>query len=68
MTAGSRLTSREWLAMAVFKRLAADGQGIGRRKIVSMQRLEEVGLVKRITRNGMIADWELTEAGKGWQE
>jgi hypothetical protein len=38
----------------------------GSRKIVSMQHLERLGLIRKVTRNGVIVDWELLPAGAIW--
>lgn len=62
----TKLTAKERSAMIEFKRCLADHFCMGTRRIVSMQRLENAGLVKRVTVNGMIADWTITETGKDW--
>jgi hypothetical protein len=64
----THLTKREIAAMREFKAVVAKGHSIGRRRIVSMQALEQAGLVQRIEYNGMIADWRLTPAGEEWHE
>lgn len=61
------LTWREKDALDEARRLAAAGESMGTRKIVSMQGLERAELVRRIERGGMIADWELTELGRTWR-
>ncbi|MTJ93882.1 MAG: hypothetical protein F8N36_13640 [Desulfovibrio sp.] len=53
-------------ALEEFKAAVDAGRPWGRKRIVSMQACEEAGYVKRVTKNGLIADWELTEAGKAW--
>lgn len=53
-------------AMIEFKKTIAEHRCMGRQRIVSMQELEKVGLVKCVSVNGMIADWTITEAGKAW--
>ncbi len=53
-------------ALVRFKEAKRQGQPWGERCMVSMQRAEDAGLVKRIERNGLIADWELTPAGDAW--
>lgn len=68
MTKRVKLNSREHLAMAVCKNLMAAGYSMGRRRIVSMQALEDAGLVERVIGNGLIVDWKLTEAGENWTE
>jgi hypothetical protein len=60
------LTRMERAAMMEFKETVARGHCMGRRRIVSMQGLEQAGLVKRVTVNGMIADWTLTPDGEAW--
>ena len=56
----------ERAALIEFKAAQAAGSPWGRRRIVSMQGLEQAGFVTRITRNGLIVDWELTPAGEAW--
>lgn len=62
------LSPKERDAMREFKRVVAMGHCMGRRRIVSMQGLEEAGLVKRVSVNGLIADWTLTQTGKDWKD
>ena len=56
----------ERAALIEFKAAKAASQPWGRRRIVSMQGLEDAGFVTRVTRNGSIVDWELTPAGEAW--
>lgn len=60
------LTRMERDALLEAQALAAEGRTMGRRRIVSMQGLEEAGLVKRIERDGRIADWTLTAEGAAY--
>jgi hypothetical protein len=56
----------ERAALIEFKAAVEAGAPWGRRRIVSMQGLEQSGLVTRITHNGLIVDWELTPEGELW--
>lgn len=60
------LSRMERQALAEFKAERAAGRPWGRKRIVSMQGCEEAGYVTRVVDKGMIADWELTEAGAAW--
>jgi hypothetical protein len=62
------LTKTEGKAMRAFKSAQAAGETWGTRKIVSMQVLECAGLVRRVERRGLIADWKLTAEGDCWGE
>jgi len=57
------LTRMERDALREAQSLAAKGRTMGRRRIVSMQGLEEAGLVQRVERGGVIVDWMLTSEG-----
>lgn len=63
----SNLTKMQRNAMIEFQQVIARRECMGTRRIVSMQALEEAGLVKRVLVNGLIADWTITEAGKAWK-
>lgn len=63
----TRLTSKEKNALLWAQKTVSIGHCVGRQRIVSMQALELEGFVQRITVNGMIADWRLTQAGKEWR-
>lgn len=63
-----RLTRLQQAAMTMCQSRASTGQTMGTKRIVSMQALEAHGLVRRVERNGMIVDWELTEKGREWTE
>ena len=60
------LTRMEREAMREFKECVAAGRSFGRKRIVSMQGLEEAGLVERIEAGGVIRDWRLTPDGERW--
>lgn len=60
------LSRTERAAMREFKQVVAKGHSMGRRRIVSMQGLQEAGLVKPVLVDGTIADWTLTPAGVLW--
>lgn len=60
------LTRMERAAMREFKESVAAARHWGLKRIVSMQGLEEAGLVRRVSVNGMIADWKLTPEGEAW--
>ncbi len=62
------LTKKEVAAMREFKQAIARGFCMGRRRIVSMQGLHAAGLVKPICNSGLITDWQITEAGKNWND
>ncbi len=60
------LTPHETKAMREFKARLLRGETMGTRKIVSMQGLEKVGLVKPVFGGGIIRDWQITPAGEVW--
>jgi len=61
-----KLTIRELNTLRWAYRETVAHNCIGRRRIVTMQALEKLGLARRVTVNGMIADWTLTPAGLAW--
>jgi hypothetical protein len=62
------LSRKEIEAIEELKRHKERGTYMGRRRMVSMQSLEDMGLVKRLTRQGMVVGWELTPSGETWRE
>lgn len=61
-----KLTKKEKSAMIFFMQEISKGFCMGNRRIVSMQGLERAGLVVRVTINGTLADWVITEKGRQW--
>ena len=61
-----KLTIRELNTLRSAYRETVWHHRIGRRRIVTMQALEKLGLARRVTVNGTIADWTLTPAGLAW--
>jgi hypothetical protein len=62
----NHLPAHELKAMRAFQAAVVAGKQWGTRMIVSMQRLEERGLVKSIHLNGRIHDFIMTDAGWVW--